>query len=973
MATKNIADTNKAFDLDTCKRTLFFQKISPKTTKQLLENFLCEFQIEKCSVPVDEEGHNKRHAIVTFIDESSITILMPKRPLKIDDQEVFIHRHVPGQKSSKDNQDITTLIVSKSRSLTKSHIERYFRRYGDIDHVDFTKDNDNTYIIHFKDNDSVDRALLNEPHEINNIRVDIDKGHRHLSSISTDSSETLTPTNNNNQNTMPKKSILKVKIDPQISRLNLPKPTYCIHLKNLPTDIDAERLSIELNWPIYDILMGSSPLSDQSSSMECWLKSPNDQVQIDEFIKNSNQIIIDGSRIEYEKEEDQLELCKFYRIGQCTKRDDQCHWAHIKCTANGTCSKDCPYGHDKDSNKENSIINNQKEKYCYVDENQNQIGYIINVITFKYAQQLIKKWHNKDIDGSKLKCQIETNQQSSMHRGLSRSLQSLNDGERDNDSRGRKNRLSKNNHSAQSSRDSSMSRDDDHSQITVLDDQHINSEGRLYAQAFNNMGKSWKNHSLQSASSTESISSSSNQKPSLPNDVSSDEWEVIKRAPGSGRKALFIVRKLDRKYNAVIKVYENEFQEDCYRELSALKKLKVKGVAQLIELEHPSNNYKPEANSKTDLWIIMQRAMKHSLQSEIDRKKERNIDDIEVLSAIQFSQNLIEIVKGIHSQGILHQNLEPDNIIIEYESTNSSLGQAHLTLLNFTEAYIKSDQSPAKNQEKAYRWYRPPQTYVQSFKHSPTNDASVIVAILFWLLTSRIPQHNENVLPHQEFEVRDKIIKKISRAMSSAKIDRLRTYLIDTFNRAFGFPEYEPWTIEDLECRIKSIRELLTSDDSKLNSIESIFQNLLRLTASHKFIEKSTHPAAIQKAADTFTQVKKKFSDSHSDKFMWFDGNCTWLNSAQHPMNEYRHDDILTYFWRGQSYSLIIICFTNINDEGKIITLAIGSTVHDKMIQIPLGQYSIAQNYVKELEQIFDTELKNLLLSIYNEQKAAQQ
>ncbi|CAF5118354.1 unnamed protein product, partial [Rotaria sp. Silwood1] len=71
--------------------------------------------------------------------------------------------------------------------------------------------------------------------------------------------------------------------------------------------------------------------------------------------------------------------------------------------------------------------------------------------------------------------------------------------------------------------------------------------------------------------------------------------------------------------------------------------------------------------------------------------------------------------------------------------------------------------------------------------------------------------------------------------------------------------------------------------------------------------------------------------------------------------------------------SVIITCFTNTNDEGKIITLAIGSTVHGKMIQIPLGQYSIAQNYVKELEQIFDAELKNLLLSIYNEQKAAQQ
>ncbi|CAF5217159.1 unnamed protein product, partial [Rotaria magnacalcarata] len=171
--------------------------------------------------------------------------------------------------------------------------------------------------------------------------------------------------------------------------------------------------------------------------------------------------------------------------------------------------------------------------------------------------------------------------------------------------------------------------------------------------------------------------------------------------------------------------------------------------------------------------------------------------------------------------------------------------------------------------------------------------------------------------------------------------NQLKTYLIDTFNRAFGFPEYEPWTIDDLECRIKCISQLFTPSDSNLNTIGDIFRSLIPLTTSSKLISTSDHPAAIQKAANAFTQVKQELLNSNPDQYSWFDGNCTWLNTAQHPMNEYRHDDILTYYWRNQSYSIIIICLASINDEGRVITLSIGSTVHGKMIRIPLGQYSI--------------------------------
>ena len=62
------------------------------------------------------------------------------------------------------------------------------------------------------------------------------------------------------------------------------------------------------------------------------------------------------------------------------------------------------------------------------------------------------------------------------------------------------------------------------------------------------------------------------------------------------------------------------------------------------------------------------------------------------------------------------------------------------------------------------------------------------------------------------------------------KVDQLKTYLTDIFNIAFGYPDYQPWTIGDLEYRLESICEILSSTNSMLNTTERIFQELLSTT-----------------------------------------------------------------------------------------------------------------------------------------------
>ncbi len=132
--------------------------------------------------------------------------------------------------------------------------------------------------------------------------------------------------------------------DEQISYLRIPEKKYRIHITNLPSNIDVEFLSTEFEWDIYDIVMDPSA-SGQALPTQCWLKNAINEREVDDSVKRWNKKAIKGSIIQCDKEEDELELCNKFQYGRCPKSSDDCHWEHVPCTAQDTCSSTCPYGH----------------------------------------------------------------------------------------------------------------------------------------------------------------------------------------------------------------------------------------------------------------------------------------------------------------------------------------------------------------------------------------------------------------------------------------------------------------------------------------------------------------------------------------------------------------------------------------------------------------------------------------------------
>ncbi|CAF1416937.1 unnamed protein product [Adineta ricciae] len=968
MASNNTVQVN----IEEHKRKLFIQNISSETTQQSLRRYFSGYPIDRAAVPKNDKGHTRLHGIVTFANEASVDAVMEQRGHRIDGKEVFIHRSVPNQGASlKDSCGIQQLIVSISnnRTLTGTTIQEYFKAYGTIVHSDCSNDGKD-WTIDFDYYDSVDRILLDCPHCIGDVDVEVKKGNRRsLMQEKTTITESI-----------PRKSSLKqVKMNDTVACIYIPEKRYRVHITNLPNDINAEELSREFTWSIYDIVMAPSD-NYFNRKAECWLKYADNERVINNFITKWHEKSIHQSVIHCEKEEDELELCNKFQFGQCTQ-DNDCHWEHIKCTANGTCASTCPYGHEKYVKSEHSYLNDikptsttyrikmsgfQKEvtpdylkqtfgsNNYYIDRKHDRVGYVVKIKTMKFAKKLMSKWHNVNIDEQTIKCQLELNPVLSNSVSRSRSeTASLNGEEKRQRSRSRP----QDTYSLRSNLEMNKDSTSDFTSKS-FDNKELGRDDRISGKAMRDATR---------VSSQPNIASTINgTKHTSPSGVWKDEWEIAHKASHSDGKVLLIRHIEDR-------------------ELTTMKSPKdVKGVSHLIEPDSASNNIARPHAANDKQWMITERAPGCSLEEFIQRNA---INDLNMLSIVQLTLKLTGILRDLHRKKIFHQNLSPKNIMIEWDR-NRSMNDAQLTVINFSQAVRASNRTHIATTSSANKWYDAPQSNDEAFVS--TVDASDVCGILFWLLTKNKPVRSRAELPHQQFYDR---INDVSRNAAQAigmcpelnalhldtrrtatLGDQLKKYLLNTFDRAFGYPGHHPWTLDDLECRLKSILHLLIPVEPKLDAVDGIIQELIFISNPSTVtstVMDNVYDEKFEKASQAFYQAKKHFIDSGRNQYEWSYGCCTWIHHPQKSINECYNDDILTYHSsRGgttTTYSIIVRCLAKCSEEGRVIVLSISSDVNGRTIEIPIGEYSTAQNYHKDVVELFQVELKNLLLAVYIE------
>ncbi|CAF1008546.1 unnamed protein product [Adineta ricciae] len=629
---------------------------------------------------------------------------------------------------------------------------------------------------------------------------------------------------------------------------------------------------------------------------------------------------------------DTTDLCKFFQVGCCNHEADKCDWKHIACTNYSTCSaSDCAYGHSRELRR---TMIEPKDSYRI------KITGFQTDITPEVLSSLSKHPDNKYYVSSHDK-----------KTGYAIKLKSINSTQR------------------------------------LFEEWHertLDGHNTLQCQLETNTVPPVRTYSCNLSCSSDSTDSSiasyqepkpssqslfptngwnSSSKLTLPSADLSNQWEITKKVDENGR-VLLIRGKLKRNQCAVFKKCEN------INELQALTILKgIDNVSQLIDYSEKDDNR----------WMIIERAPGLSLEEFIRRKDHHVLD---ILQAVQLTQKVLTIIKCIHSQGVRHRNLQPKHIMIQHDSGPMWIERAKLTIISFSNAHIKSETNICSDSLSKQSWCQPWQSDTKVSQWLSSIDTTSICALLFWLITHTVPTHDDEgkILPNERNDARERleteIVTQYSKKKKSDDVKCLTRYLNDTFSYAFGYPDYPPWTIDDLEVRLESICELICPSDKNLHSIEEISQCTLSIAQVPKQLpprQSIAQQNIFVKASYAFSEAKQIFFKLHNQRYSWSYGDCIWLSNSYSLLDEHQNYDILMYHELQRNMvrycPTIIVCLASFLEKERMITFSIGSPVNGKMLRFPIGQYSTDQDCEEEFRENFQIELKHLLLALYKQSK----
>ncbi len=178
-----------------------------------------------------------------------------------------------------------------------------------------------------------------------------------------------------------------------------------------------------------------------------------------------------------------------------------------------------------------------------------------------------------------------------------------------------------------------------------------------------------------------------------------------------------------------------------YQEVAALRMLAGHGTPRVLESKVDS--WEEEG---TPLYVIMQWVDGPTLSQHL-ASGPRPRDE-----AITIACQLAEILERCHDVGIQHRDLKPDNIILDHGDVNNPV------VVDFGMSWSRTDEEQARgfntpaHQELGNRFLRLPEHAPGAPRHDFRSDVTMLIGILFFLLTGKAPRvlvDERGRLPHE--------------------------------------------------------------------------------------------------------------------------------------------------------------------------------------------------------------------------------
>lgn len=281
-------------------------------------------------------------------------------------------------------------------------------------------------------------------------------------------------------------------------------------------------------------------------------------------------------------------------------------------------------------------------------------------------------------------------------------------------------------------------------------------------------------------------------------------WKVDKPIPGGAQAEAFRVKHKFLKTSAFLKVMKKttdlERRARFFRESAAYKSYQHKGLLPLIQTN---------AHLFEDLeiapYIITEWVDGRNLRSRLEESGILDLND-----ALTATVTLLDIIAYLHSEGCVHRDVKPDNIILRGDQPSDPV------LLDFGICYSANPDMhrTEAGQELGNRFLRLLELSSGSNgKQDPISDITFVAGILFFMLSGHSPstlRDGEGKHPHQIFSINPE------GKISSKQEFQLKRF----FDRAFRYEVSRRFqTASEMKVELKLIAMTTENNDDDDDSI----------------------------------------------------------------------------------------------------------------------------------------------------------
>lgn len=223
-----------------------------------------------------------------------------------------------------------------------------------------------------------------------------------------------------------------------------------------------------------------------------------------------------------------------------------------------------------------------------------------------------------------------------------------------------------------------------------------------------------------------------------------DRWDIVQPLSRGGQGVTkLVMSKSAPQQKGVLKYLVNNKSSTARarmrREVANLQSLATLGGKVPQVLEHNTEAYN---EPKIELYLVMEHIEGPTLKEFVESQGKLTVDQ-----ALDFTLALCDTVRIAHTEGILHRDIKPDNIIVKNDSG------CELYIVDYGLSFNADDEDLTETVETfRNKFLDLPETNAPGGdRRDPRSDVTALCALLYYMLTGHHPGHLQDAsgkMPH---------------------------------------------------------------------------------------------------------------------------------------------------------------------------------------------------------------------------------